>query len=120
MDWDKIPMHCDFGECVKLSDGKYLCGLLPDCGCAGDLMLRTYKSALEALDAEPGKVDRNAVHRTFKLETEPVLFYAVFMILDDRDLIEHGSSIRCSWLTDRGREALALMRTHWVFPAADS
>jgi hypothetical protein len=110
-------VECEFGNCVELSGGKLICDLLPDCGCVGHVMKRTWLAALSALDDEPGKIDWNAFLELFEFKRDERLFYAVTLMLEDRDLIEHGVSIRCPWLTNRGREALALMREHWKFPA---
>jgi len=104
-----MEYRCEFGPCVEMADGKMLCNLLPDCGCAGATMRKAYQRALELLE----KNNLEALHAEFKLDAEPRLFYSVLMILDDRDLIDHGSSIRCPWLTERGEEALRLMREHW-------
>jgi hypothetical protein len=105
-------LACEFGDCVQLKDGAWLCMLLPDCGCIGDVMRKAYVSVLETLSVD-GIERWNKLMAELGFDADPRLFYALTSLLDDRDLIEHGSSIRCSWLTERGKEALALMKEHW-------
>lgn len=40
------------------------------------------------------------------------VFYLLATTLDRTDAIEHGSSIRCSWLTLKGEELLSIMREY--------
>lgn len=110
-------VYCDFGECVEMPGGKLICDLLPDCGCVGSVMRLTYFRTLEALAVDTlqgeARVDWDALRGSLGWTVDERLFYAVMLLLDDRDLIEHGTSIRVPWITNKGREALALMRDHW-------
>lgn len=44
-----------------------------------------------------------------RLATEPAHYYVLMNWLDGLDLIEHGTAIRCSWPTEKGRQVLALL-----------
>lgn len=101
---------CSIGPCVELKSGRSLCNVLPDCGCAGEGFMRgIYAKALTLVEAQ----DWDGLRKEFRLDDEPRLYYAVLMILDQFNLIEHGTSIRCSWLTEEGKEFLAAARKHW-------
>ena len=40
------------------------------------------------------------------------VYYAVLYLIDGADLLDHGTSIRSSWLTAKGKHYLSLMRLH--------
>jgi len=84
-------------RCWELSNGKYLCELLPSCGCFDPK--DAYQYILSRCDA--GAYMSSHHHQM------------VLLILDDRRLIEHGTAIRGSFLTTFGDEVLAAMREHW-------
>jgi hypothetical protein len=100
------------GEVFQAHDGEKP---LPDgmmelsklcCGCGVPEMF--YEAALEAL--EFFAADHAA--RDYQWVYAEKFRYLAINALDSADLLEHGSTIAGSWLTDRGREALAFLRAH--------
>lgn len=106
MDTDEITLSCndpatgEYRDCWKLSDGRWLCELLPYCGCFDPKA--DYQKVLACCEEEKqAGYPRDDYHQM------------LLLCLDDRGLLEHGSAIRYSWRTPFGDEVLAAMRSHW-------
>lgn len=82
--WDSYEQYVTIG----------LCGL---CGCGRNSI----------------KADIIAVLRDTEqlVEVPDTEYYELMLhLLDDKELVEHGTSVRGSWLTDRGKEIQAELR----------
>lgn len=80
---------------------------VPLCGCgnpeAGMALI------LELLQAAPFHSNRE---RLLELLPDLGTRMVVLGALDEHDLIEHGTSIEGSWLTERGKQVLAVLEPH--------
>lgn len=50
-----------------------------------------------------------------KLDRDSPLNQLLLYVLDHFGLIEHGTTVWCSWRTELGDEVLAAMKEHWKF-----
>ena len=80
------------------------------CGCGDPEATRLH--AIETLESmnsvgADGKL-RDLDWSKFQYEDRNQML--VLALLDSKGLIEHGTTIRCSWLTEKGREVLAGLR----------
>ena len=85
--WDSIESYVE-------------CSLLGLCGCGNPGELRDYIRAF--------------MHRLADKDWPPYEdMPAMFLInwLNDRDYAEHGTTVRCSWLTDKGKRLLSDLDT---------
>lgn len=72
------------------------------CGCSERAPLfRLIRAVLTACDRQEWAEIRTAIL------PDSAHYYAVLNWLDRLDLLEHGSGIRCSWPTTRGKDVLA-------------
>jgi len=100
---------------VTEKDGDYLRGLIGDklgiCGCGDNSIVIDFLiAALKAIRkrCEPGwdRAEFEDVFRGNGDTGDTLFFWMALYFLDRSGLIEHGTSIRYSWLTDEGRDFL--------------
>lgn len=93
----------------KVIDVKaYLYNEFGVCGCFElEYTINTIVNALEW--AKDKKWSSENIYYT-ELYNDTGLFYIVFGQLDRCDLIEHGTSIRCPWLTEKGKDFLSALK----------
>jgi len=80
---------------------KYCC-----CGCSEDDLVA--KELIKVL--EWAKEDCEKRERYDKLYENDGVFYIIAGFLDNRYMIEHGTSIRCSWITEDGKILLETLK----------
>lgn len=89
-----------------------LSNMLGFCGCGSPdeamLYVGSILKAIEARTVSDWKV--NAVGEAVNLSEDHPAFWVIWYHLDSRGLLQHGTGIRGSWLTDKGKEALRLCR----------
>lgn len=100
-----METHCDFGICPKLSNGKPVCDVLPNCGCGEPAKIRAHYLRVLGMCKEQlwASIDRDS-------DLDLLLLY----VLDRESLIEHGTTVYCSWLTTLGDEFLRIATEHWA------
>jgi hypothetical protein len=83
----------------------YLCvGVLPSCGCGNPESIAVYvRDMLRKHVKQTGSEGYSCWNET-KYEDLPVMFFLSWA--DREGYIEHGSTIRCSWMTPKGDELL--------------
>ena len=97
---DKNGVHWDTIE-------DYICiEYLDTCGCGSPAENATY--IRDMLQRNVGKDSWNHV----KYDNFPVMFFLYWA--DHKGFIEHGTTVRCSWLTDKGKELLKILNE--LFP----
>jgi hypothetical protein len=75
--------------------------VLPSCGCGSPRSIAGYVVAcLKKYTDDSSRPD---------YEDLPAMFFLSWA--DHEDYIEHGSTIRCSWLTDKGKELIRDLET---------
>ncbi len=90
------------------------------CGCGiSENAVKLMFDVLTLLDTRPR--EGNADDHVAALESllgseEGGVFWWYLYFLDNLDLIEHGSGIRFSWLTEKGDAVLAYLKRHGVDP----
>jgi hypothetical protein len=82
--------------------------VLPGCGCGRPADVLHLYARIMAFVAE-GKGDWWTAVPAMISEDPEAAAYALIYVLDDRDLLEHGSSVP-GWLTDKGKAWLAAYR----------
>lgn len=100
-------MSCPDPESPRLPDGMRDLDALC-CGCGSpELFFQAALAILEHFATEHDKRDYRWIYADqFR--------YLAVNALDHAGMIEHGSSVAGSWLTDAGKEALAFLREHGV------
>jgi hypothetical protein len=79
-------------------------GVLPSCGCGDPASIGKYvKEMLLKHVHQTGSKDYSHNDRT-SYDDLPVMFFLSWA--DSEGYIEHGSTIRCSWMTKKGDELL--------------
>lgn len=69
------------------------------------------RAARDVKDDATANMAWEQIHRIAPTEGEYAgLGYSLLYMLDDKGLIDHGSSVHGSWLTDDGKEFLARLR----------
>ena len=77
------------------------------CGCSESTpVLRVAKRVLELCETQQWQ----ALRVEQREAEEPAHYYVLMNWLDQLDLIEHGTSIRCSWPTEKGKVLLGWLR----------
>ena len=77
------------------------------CGCSElDEMINTVIKILAWAEADP---DDKPLYSTL-IKDDLGAFYIIAGILDKLEFIEHGTSIRFSWITEKGKEFLDSLR----------
>lgn len=92
-DWERSHLYGLFEEIG-------MCG----CGWGGD----AYDLVRDLLDHFHDRDDRNVVEMIGSTGAAQLVLYR----LQDADLIDHGTSVTSSWMTDKGRYARHLMHKH--------
>ena len=96
---------------TKLIDVKaFFYNELGACGCSDiKAMIVEVKRFLSWADSQSPDYDNRI--RFDELYGSEGIFYLIAGMLDHAGLIEHGSSIRCSWLTSEGIDLLSALNT---------
>jgi predicted transcriptional regulator len=76
------------------------------CGCYDNGVIAEWIAVMELLDTDDSYYTKIAE----KLNLAPNHVHAILHVLDNAGLIEHGSTIRGSWLTDKGRDAIPVIK----------
>jgi hypothetical protein len=93
-------------------------GELPLCGCGcPDAVLELIKGALENAAAFPDGPEPHKSMPDYFGGDDPIHWLATYA-LDKAGLIEHGSNVRWSWLTDKGHVTLNYLRDYGCEPDA--
>ena len=83
----------------------YMCiGVLPSCGCGDPGSIGTYVKNMLLKHVKQTDCDDISCWGRTKYEDLPVMFFLSWA--DNEGYIDHGSTIRCSWMTDKGNELL--------------
>jgi hypothetical protein len=81
-------------------------GVLPSCGCGDPASIGRYvKDMLTKFVPRPGEPKNLDYWNKVSYEDLPTMFFLSWA--DHEGFIEHGTTIRCSWLTERGIQLLA-------------
>ena len=77
----------------------------PFCGCMEDDVVKDFRAMLNIMNSkENGYCWYEDLMAELKLDEKYI--YVLLQIATNADLIEHGSAIRGSWLTDAGKQYL--------------
>ena len=79
-----------------------------NCGCSETKLL--VNDLILLLENQAEEIETRVKYD--KLFTSKTLFYVLAGILSDLNFIEHGTSIRCSWITKKGKEFLAQLKSY--------
>jgi hypothetical protein len=80
------------------------CDVLPSCGCGDPSSIAKYvKEMLLKHVAQPGDEEKKCWDIT-KYKDLPVMFFLSWA--DHEGYIEHGTTIRCSWMSEKGIQLL--------------
>lgn len=77
------------------------CGVLPSCGCGDPSAIGRY---VKELLKHVGQTEDNSCWERTSWDDLPVMFFLSWA--DREGYIEHGTTIRCSWMTEKGNELL--------------
>lgn len=108
--WNEEWQTFEYGECSwDDMDELVSVGMLGFCGCVGDEPIAKARDVMKDLDRTDDNWIRwdELVARHFG--GDEAYGYFVLQYLDRRGLVEHGTSIRSSWLTEKGKECLEAM-----------
>lgn len=102
---------CDGGGFIA-PDGCYwdtksaylLMGVLPSCGCGDPSSIGKYVKEMLLKYVKQTKSEDRSCWDITKYEDLPVMFFLSWA--DHEGYIEHGTTIRCSWMTEKGDELL--------------
>ncbi len=90
--------------------------LIPTCGCGDpESVCELVHWTLEMFAHEWTDERTDFMIRALGMEgegTRDAMFWAFIGWFHDKNLIEHGTTVRGGWLTDRGRELLAFLNEH--------
>lgn len=90
--------------CFWESKEDYLCiGVLPSCGCGNPSSIGKYVREMIQKHVYQGNKDYS-VWKNNNYEDLPTMFFLSWA--DREGYLEHGTTIRCSWLSDKGKELL--------------
>jgi hypothetical protein len=93
----------DESGCHWDSPAEYLfIGVLPSCGCGDPESIGRY--VRDMLRSHVSTADDHSPWDANSYEDMPLMFFLSWA--DREGYIEHGTTIRCSWLTDRGQELM--------------
>lgn len=100
-------------------------GFIPSCGCGiPDEIAEVVHWTLTMFGLDPDTRD-DAATDSFKRwlgnnagGLREVMFWVFLSALDDKGLLEHGTTIRYSWLTDTGRAFLDFLNEHGPYSDA--
>jgi hypothetical protein len=82
---------------------------LGTCGCSEmDEMIYTIKCFLDWANQEIGK------RKNYDEVDDPGIYYIIAGILNKAKIFEHGSAIRCPWLTMKGKQLLIALNKFTV------
>ena len=111
---EKLVKVGDFGEFDYIDDEgvswesplEYMCiKILPSCGCGNPLSIGKYvKDMLMDYVHQDKDGDDYTCWDKVKYEDLPVMFFLSWA--DREEYIDHGGTIRCSWMTKKGEELL--------------
>lgn len=89
------------------------------CGCGNpDIVLEFVKEALVRIkkrsDLDDWGWEGDDVRKHFRNGDDDLFFWMAWYFIDRSGLIEHGSSVSCSWLTDKGESFLEFLKEYSV------
>ena len=82
-------------------------GMMNMCGCQSDEAFEKLISLLELCERKDGQEWIGFEQMCEKIGESSVITHILLQYLNNAKLIEHGTSIRGAWLTDKGKECLA-------------
>lgn len=85
------------------------------CGCVGEepivdlavKLLKDFRREFKEIDGDDEPVEKRWKKRFIDFEEDPIKYYLVTHLLEEANLIEHGTSVRFPWLTSLGEEWLS-------------